>query len=80
MYLRLDITIPYDGRMTNCHVFNAERVNLSTALAILLKPHTILPKPAKIGYSLQKDRGESLDCMWHAQTHSIFSPIPQGPG
>ena len=61
--------------MTNCHVFNAERVNLTTALAILLKPHTILPKPVKIGYSLRRGRGESLDCMWHEQTHSIFVPF-----
>ena len=37
---------------------------------IVLKPRPIPMPAAEIGYSLQRGRGGSLDCMWGVQTHS----------
>ena len=38
-----------------------------------------IPMPAEIGFSFQRGREGSLDCMWGVQTHSgppvFFSPV-----
>ena len=53
-------------------VFNAARVILSRAqvLAPMVLKQRPTPMPVGIGYSLQRGRGGSLDCMWGVQTHS----------
>ena len=56
-------------------VLNAERVILSRVQVLELRP---IPMPAKVGYSLRRGRGGSLDCMWGVQTHSgpLVSLVP----
>ena len=55
------------GHRPNVLLFNAERVSLSRV--IVLNPHPI-PMPAGNGYSLQRGRGGSLDCIWGVQMHN----------
>ena len=52
-------------------------------LVIVLKARPI-PRPAGIGYSLQRGRGGFLDCMLDVQTQNgpqpVFHPVPLEPG